>query len=353
MSIHKSPKHAPISPGVYMFKRGGNHLYIGKAENLKKRLSSYFRKNAGKKIESLRKEATKLEWIELSSDIEALIKESELIKKFRPKYNVLMRDDKSYFYAVLTKEEFPRIFITHDPKSRISGRQARYSNFKIKNSNFIGPFTSGRSLRTTLRLLRRVFPYCTCKDPHRRRCLSNELGLCPGYCCQIFDPSNQRPLITWIVEYRSQIKKIRAVLLGRQKSVLLSLMREMKTAAKNEEFERATRLRDEIAGLENIFSHRNFLELPRAKAADWGKISRVISQILGIPSPVRRVEGYDIPIYRAKALPGQWSYSLTGNRQKTNTASSKSKPSIRQMTLPCFARWSADEWLTANGIIPI
>src|SRR3989344_4708612 len=102
MSILKLSKKVPNTPGVYIFRRGKTAIYVGKAENLRKRLASYFRKNAGAKVESLRAEATRLEWNELSSDIEALIKESELIKKYRPKYNVLMRDDKNYFYVGFT-----------------------------------------------------------------------------------------------------------------------------------------------------------------------------------------------------------------------------------------------------------
>src|SRR3989344_2488893 len=131
MSISKLPKKASNTPGVYIFRRGKTAIYVGKAENLRKRLASYFRKNAGQKVESLRQEATRLEWSELSSDIEALIKESELIKKYRPKYNVLMRDDKNYFYVGITHGEFPRIFITHQPMKF----QIPNSKFKTKTQN--------------------------------------------------------------------------------------------------------------------------------------------------------------------------------------------------------------------------
>ena len=99
MSILTLPKKVPEVPGIYTWWRGKLPIYVGKAENLKKRLLSYFRKNAGAKVESLRSEATRLEWIELASDVEALIREAELIKKYQPKYNVIMRDDKNYFFV--------------------------------------------------------------------------------------------------------------------------------------------------------------------------------------------------------------------------------------------------------------
>src|SRR3989344_8602597 len=147
----------PEVSGVYIFHKANQYLYIGKAANLKKRLSSYFRKNVGGKTKEMLHEATKLEWIETTSEVEALIKEAELIKKYRPKYNYLMRDDKNYFFVGVTKEEFPRIFLTHQP---ILG--SRTSRGK---SDFLGPFTNGGALKEVLRLLRRTFPYCTCKKP--------------------------------------------------------------------------------------------------------------------------------------------------------------------------------------------
>src|SRR3989338_6772443 len=134
MSAVIGKKSFPENPGVYVFKKNQTPVYIGKAANLKKRLSSYFRKNAGGKVGELINETTNLDWIETASEIEALIKEAKLIKKYNPKYNILMRDDKNYFYVGVTKEEFPKVFITHQPGVDLK-------------TKYIGPFTNGNALK--------------------------------------------------------------------------------------------------------------------------------------------------------------------------------------------------------------
>jgi len=168
----KKPKKIAGLAGVYIFRKGSEPLYIGKAANLKKRLASYFQKGSAQpiKIRQMLEEATRLQIIKTDSEVEALIKEAELIKRYRPKYNALMRDDKTYFFVGVTREAFPKIFVTHQPVPKVRAR-------------YLGPFTSGTAVQGTLKLLRRVFPYCTCKRPHKRPCLNAELGRCLGYCC--------------------------------------------------------------------------------------------------------------------------------------------------------------------------
>ena len=162
-------KKAPQNPGIYSFKnKKGEFLYIGKAKNLKNRLKQYLNSKIHSPfIEQLLNEAKKLETRTTNSEIEALILESKLIKEKRPKYNIMLRDDKQYFYIAFTKEEFPKIFLTH----------------QLLNNEYIGPFTDGVALKTTLRLLRRIFPYCSCKQTHHNLCLNYHIGKCPGYCC--------------------------------------------------------------------------------------------------------------------------------------------------------------------------
>src|SRR3990167_6187904 len=323
MSILKLPKKAPNTLGVYIFRRGKIAIYVGKAENLRKRLASYFRKNAGAKVESLRAEATRLEWIELSSDIEALIKESELIKKYRPKYNVLMRDDKNYFYVGITHGEFPRIFITHQPmkfqipnskfqtnsKFKIQNKDAKLKAYKL-TTEFIGPFTNGSALYQTLKILRRIFPYCTCKEFHKRPCLNAQIGRCPGFCCYsppIVNPFKTRSYFKWQNEYRRNIRNITAVLCGKKKTLIHELRKEMREAAKKEEFEHAAELQKQIEGIENIFSHRTFLDPALAKQRrghDWQKIERTIQTVFGRGRRIRRVEGYDISNISGTAATG-------------------------------------------------
>ena len=162
-------KKIPSAPGVYFFKdQKDRMLYIGKAANLKSRLGSY-RKTPDSRIGKMLETAAVLDWKETGSEIEALILESQLIKKYRPPYNIMLRDSKQYFFVKITKEEFPRIFLTH---------QLNTAPGSVK-----GPFTEGLTLKTTLKLLRRIIHFSTCKQKNNRHCLNYHLGNCLVFCC--------------------------------------------------------------------------------------------------------------------------------------------------------------------------
>ncbi|MEK9174664.1 MAG: GIY-YIG nuclease family protein, partial [Patescibacteria group bacterium] len=180
LSITKKLAKLPASPGVYFFKdKAGKIIYIGKSGNLKNRVRSYFPAQGGPasgrfnpaKVKML-SEIVNFEIIKTESEIQALIKESELIKKLKPKYNVLMRDSKNYLYVAFTKEEFPKIILTHQP-----------SGYTLVAKNYLGPFTDGTAVRKTLHILRDIFPYCTCKQKHEVKCLNAHMGRCLTYCC--------------------------------------------------------------------------------------------------------------------------------------------------------------------------
>jgi excinuclease UvrABC nuclease subunit len=154
----------PKTVGVYCFKNKGKVLYIGKAANIRQRVKQH---------KDLLGSAEKIGYIKTDSEIGALILESKLIKKYQPKYNVAWKDDKNYFYIGITKEEFPRIFITHQTKD--------------KNTEYIGPFVDGKSLKQTLKELRKRSPYRTCKNLPTgkkaiRPCLWYHLGQCLAPC---------------------------------------------------------------------------------------------------------------------------------------------------------------------------
>lgn len=289
----KRPQSIPPNPGVYTFLDGREKpVYIGKAANLKKRLNSYWRKNVSAKVGQLLGEAVKVRWVMAESEIDALLKEAELIKQYRPKYNILMRDDKNYFYVGFTKETFPRIFMTHQPR----GPQTK----------FIGPFTSGGALKIVLQLLRRLFPYCTCGKPHKRPCLNSQIGRCPGYCC-VFGTMDKKSK----AEYMDNIKDIRNILTGKKKSLFKKLKKEMRQAAKLREFERAAVLRDQMLGIENIFSHplTPVLRVPRSP---WPKIEKVIQTVTRAKKRISRVEGYDISNISGTAATGSMVVFVEG-----------------------------------------
>lgn len=250
--IKERIKRAPKTPGVYIFLENKKILYIGKASNLKNRLQSYL-KTGDYKNDRLHENATSLKLIPLRSEIEALIEEAKLIKKYNPPYNVIWRDDKTYFYAVITKEKFPRIFVAHK-----NGLEIRNSKLEILR---IGLFTEGRALRLVLKMLRRYFPYCTCPKPHLRICLNTQIGNCCGFCCIARRSTKAEAGIArrsvnaeegrkdaeytpaQIKRYKKNIRIIKNFLLGKP----------LKNFAKNLDEE-------EKAALEKILQHREFLE---------------------------------------------------------------------------------------------
>ncbi len=327
----EKPKKIPTKPGIYVFARGSKPLYVGKALNIKKRVTSYFRKGDGlaAKIRLMLAEATSLKFIETFSEIEALLKETELIKRHRPKYNILMRDDKNYFYVGITKEEFPRVFVTHQPlkaellritnktELRIATRAHIRNSKKLvirRGASYIGPFTSGGALHTTLKLLRRVFPYCTCKGTHKRPCLNSQIGRCVGYCCSQTQSSPASPrrsrgraklkaqsyslkLKDGRMAYRKNIGGVIAVLTGKKTRLIAQLKKQLKEATKAEHYEEAARVRDQIFGLEDIFNHRFTLERPWRKTVDragWPELESRLKKLLGSENNIERIEGYDI-----------------------------------------------------------
>ncbi len=315
----KRPRIIPHTPGVYLFKKGSTFAYIGKAANLKKRLASYFRKNAGGKVSQLLAEATALEWIETLSEAEALIKEAELIKAHRPKFNYLMRDDKSYFYVGFTRDTYPRVAMLH--KTALDGKYRRV----------IGPFTVGSQLRQVLKLLRRLFPYCTCKELHKRPCLNAQIGRCPGYCCLITTkvyPSIDGYALVDRGAYRKNINGIIAVLSGKRRRLLSQLRRKMRVASKAQEYERAAQLRDQIAGLEDIFSHRALIEV-RLQSDKWRRIEGVVRKLAGSKSKITRVEGYDISNISGTSATGSMAVFIDGVPAKSEYRKFKIK-TVRQ-----------------------
>ncbi|MBI3421042.1 MAG: UvrB/UvrC motif-containing protein [Candidatus Sungbacteria bacterium] len=296
-------KNASHAPGVYIFRTGRKPIYVGKAADIRKRLSSYFRKNVSSKTRQLIEEATALDWIVTESEIGALILEAEYIKRHLPKFNVLMRDDKNYFYVAITREQFPRIFLTHQLYTGITrGRRSEtgkkkppVSSSRSPASSFIGPFTSGTALKTVLGLLRRAFPYCTCTQMHKRPCLNSQIGRCLGFCCNKNNVQNPNEKLQ--KEYGVNIKNIIAILTGKKRKLLSELKRRMHDAAKKEDFELAAKLRNQMMSIENIFSHRWIARQERThpkQILNWKKIERVIQTLLNTSSPISRVEGYDI-----------------------------------------------------------
>lgn len=307
-------KGIPQICGVYFFRdKNGQILYIGKAANLKARISSYFNKQPKDvRIAKMLELATNVDWREIVSEIEALILESQLIKKYRPPFNVILRDDKQYFYVVITKDEYPKILITHRPEA---------FNGEVRSA-LAGPFTDGGALKTTLRLLRRIFPYCTCKQRHNNYCLNYHIGKCLGFCCL----KNAELKITYYElrrkEYKRNINAIKEILEGKKSSLIKKLKKETFTLGRKYEFEKAIELRDKVEKLEKTFLNAQILLNTKYKILDTkNKLIRgdplaVLQDLLSLPRRPYRIEGYDISNIQGQFATGAMIVFINGQPDK-------------------------------------
>lgn len=225
----------PTKPGVYlMHNLKGQVIYVGKAINLANRVRSYFHASAQENAKTRRlvAEIASLEWIITDSEVEALILEANLIKKYRPRFNVRLKDDKRYPYLKITHEDFPKVLITR----RMEQDGGRY----------FGPYTSTGALRETLDLLRRLFPYRTCDreitGTDAKPCLYFDLKLCLGPCIGAVDRT----------EYLTMLAQLTEFMEGRTESVMRDLERQIREAAETLHFERAARVRDRLLALRQV-----------------------------------------------------------------------------------------------------
>ncbi|PWR73301.1 excinuclease ABC subunit UvrC [Methanospirillum stamsii] len=243
----------PEEPGCYQFKdESGNILYVGKAKNLKKRVSSYFQKKSiAPRTDILVSLIRDIDTIVTSSEVEALILENNLIKKYQPKYNIDLKDAKSYAFIQLTDEPFPRIGI------------ARERNGKIKGTLY-GPFVSAAERDQILKFIKQTFHLRTCKKITKRACLRSHLGTCAAPCIgKISEP-----------EYQYLVKSADLLLRGKNQDLISSLKEEMQNFSDSEEFEKALVLRNRIQAIENL-SERQYVQ--RQKKADEHIINYIIS----------------------------------------------------------------------------
>lgn len=238
----------PDSPGIYIFQDADKKpLYVGKATSLRDRVRSYFAADLAQArssaIVSMVDSAEHLDWQPTDSVLEALILEANLIKQYQPRFNVIDKDNKSFNYLIITKEDFPRVAV-------VRGREL-FQKWKPSDIKYtFGPYPQGTSLKEALKLVRRIFPYrdecvpCPAqKDPRAcKPCFNRQIGLCPGVCSGEMSK----------VEYKSVIQNIVELFSGKMPSLRRRLEREMKEAAKTEQFEKAEILRRQVAALTHV-----------------------------------------------------------------------------------------------------
>lgn len=269
----------PHKPGVYQFKNSrGKIIYVGKAIDLYHRVTSYFNgTHEVYKTNVLVSEIADVETIIVESELEALILEANLIKKYLPIFNVRLIDDKDYLYIKFTKEEFPKV---------ITARKQEVGD-ALK---YFGPFPSSRTVRDTLKVLRRIFPWCSGARRgkwYKGACFYYHLGLCPGACVGKISKE----------DYRKNINRLAQLLDGKKEKLTNDLTKEMQTASKNQKFEEAGQLKKMISGIGYLTqSNRTqaYLENPNFLEDETQKALESLQSVLNLPATPERIECYDI-----------------------------------------------------------
>jgi excinuclease ABC subunit C len=263
-------KDLPRSPGVYFHKsKSGEIIYIGKAAVLKNRVRQYFQssRNFDIKTHSLVNEIHDTDWVETESEIDALFLESEMVKRYMPRYNILLRDDKSQTYVRIDmKSEWPHVSFTRNPAD--------------DGAEYFGPFYSGLPVKKALRLLRQVYPYYTKPPAKRVSRLEEDLGLSPR-------PS-EGPVV-----YKQNLKKLISYIKGNRVALTKEIESAMKQAAKSQDFETAALYRNNLNHMKELqrkvmFGDREFLDISKDKALSD------VRQIFGLSEIPKRIEGFDI-----------------------------------------------------------
>ena len=237
--LRETIKLVPEQPGCYLYyDKDGEIIYVGKAKNLKRRVYSYFHKqhNDSVKTKVLVSQIEKLEYIITDSEVEALILESHLIKQHKPRYNILLKDDKKYPYFLITDEDFPRIQVV------------RKKNLNPDKGRFYGPYTDVGAMYATLDFLKRLFPLKQCKKPKfsNRPCLYYHIGKCLAPCQGKVTPE----------EYQNLIRQVELFLSGKQTELLKQIQEQMQKYAETEQFEKAAKMRDSYLDLQKTLERQ-------------------------------------------------------------------------------------------------
>ncbi len=270
-SLRQKLKELPALPGVYFHKNAdGEIIYVGKAAVLKNRVRQYFQKSEkDPKTEALVREIEDTDWIVVDTEMDALFLESEMIKRYMPKWNILLRDDKTVSYVRIDmKSEVPYVSFTRNPID--------------DKATYIGPFYGKSALEKAVRTLRRIFPYYD-KPYTGKKTLNTDLGLTPGI----------EVGRSTAADYKRNLRKLIRYLEGEREKLLKELEKTMKQAAKQGNFELAAEARDQLFGLRElkkkiVFSDKEFLDISSDQAL------KQLQELLGLEKPPRRIEGYDI-----------------------------------------------------------
>ena len=294
----------PIAPGSYQFYNAtGKIVYIGKAANLASRVLSYWQKSASLTPAkySMLKRIVRIKWIETESEIEALLLEANLVKKYQPDYNVLLRDDKRFAYIKISlDDEIPGVFIT-----RIIDKSGKY----------FGPFTSALAVRETLRVLRKIFPYCLERKIKERPCFYYQLGRCLGICAGKISREDYvrqviRPLVMFLEGKKGRIIKNYELRIRNLEKVNKKLDSEGATYLENQK--EIGELKYQLANMKQVLEGAKVIGVADKYANDVVELAK----ILGLPKIPERIEGYDIANIFGKEAAGSMVVFSGGESNK-------------------------------------
>ncbi len=316
-------------------------MYVGKAVNLKNRVRSYFQptEKLGTKTAALVSQISTIEYIEVQSEVEALLLESRLIKKYKPPYNIASKDDKSPYYIHLSKGDFPTIIINHESLASLAG-----------------PFLNSLMAKRILKQFRRIAPYCTASRPVKRPCLHSHLGLCnpcPG------DPTTTKDA------YRKNIIRLRHLLQGNFIRVKSQLKNSMETASKNLDYELAKNLRDQLQALDYLLSSpvmpEEYLVNPNLVADKRQQTLNSLKEALSKYSSINinqlnRIEMYDIANLSGKDATAAMTVAVNGEPNskfyRHFTIKTKDTPDdVAMMAEVLSRRLKRTDWPTPDLIV--
>ena len=285
LMLAKQLKTIPAKPGIYRFSdKTGSLLYVGKAKNLKNRVKSYFAKTAEltPAKQQMVLKIKKIQFTIVGNETEALLLERNLINKFQQPYNIDLKDDKSWLYVKMTKEDFPKVILTR--------------KFKVEKENnggqYFGPYTSGGSVRQTMRMLKRIFPFYTAEGPM--------IGLANNPRSRFHLGRYLNQPLTDKKEWQRNIALIKKFLKGHNKTIKEALLKKMALSAKNKNFEQAARLRDQIKALEQVSIKQQIIKKGEVDERYLSKVKRnfnsliQLQKILKLKNLPNRIECYDI-----------------------------------------------------------
>lgn len=284
-------RNLPDTPGVYMFKdAGGAIIYIGKAKSLKKRVSSYFSRPQNAKGSAMVSCIDTLDVIRAASEAQAQLWEAALIKEKQPRYNISLKDDKSFPFIRITREKFPLVSVC---------RKQKNASGQCDDAVYYGPYTNSKLLRQALKVIRGVFGFRSCVTLPSRPCLYMRLALCPGPCSGKLKEE----------KYREVIRKIELLLDSKYDQLAHDLSAEMEQASGQRRFEEAARIRDQIHALSSI-----------SKGSDFAGLSAMedLRELLKMDHPPVRIEAFDIANISGKESTGSMVSFYRAHPDKNN-----------------------------------